>query len=285
MKRLAVLRSISSKCNSASLTPQSCSIRSSCSSSPSTTIICVKADQQIQGREVPLAHGHPWKACMYSQSPGQHRSVIAPDHVDRRLSPATSFRQIDNVVVHQRGGVDHFDHRRHADQHGVRVAQQCARKAAPGWGADACRRRNLQVLVDVGDGAGTDATDSRPISRSTFSRGLRPVPGPTFRAPLVSHQPILPNAHVEFYLVLDDRETQPSTAKVRCRGLGNDLHGRLRRAARLSACARSATTISGLVALAPVGDGRKKGRVSFNQQAIGGRDSRGLLNTRWPWET
>ena len=44
----------------------------------------------------------------------QHRGVVSPEHV-RRGPPAAGLGDVDDVVVHQRGRVDHLDHGRQAD--------------------------------------------------------------------------------------------------------------------------------------------------------------------------
>ncbi len=45
----------------------------------------------------------------------EHGRLVAPLGVDRRCMPA-DHRFVEHVVVHERGGVNHLDHRR---EHGV----------------------------------------------------------------------------------------------------------------------------------------------------------------------
>ena len=81
--------------------------------------------------------------------------------------------------MHQRGGVDHLDHRGHADQHGVRVAQHAPGKQHQD-GAQALAAAGLQVLVDVVDGF-----DGRHRFEADFALDflqVRAVPGRRFRA-------------------------------------------------------------------------------------------------------
>ncbi len=70
-------------------------------------------DQQIQHVEIALAQGH-LEGLHIQPVARQHAGMIAPDGVGRRTA-AAGFGDVDDIVVHQRGGVNHFDHGGHAN--------------------------------------------------------------------------------------------------------------------------------------------------------------------------
>ncbi len=67
-------------------------------------------------------------------------------------APAPGFGFVNDVVVHQRGGVDHFDDGGHADQAGVRLGAEEFAAEQDQDGAQALAAARLQILADVGDG-------------------------------------------------------------------------------------------------------------------------------------
>src|SRR5580704_3730324 len=90
--------------------------------------------------------------------------MIAPDGVRGR--PATArFGDIDDIVVHQRGRVDHFHNGGHANRAIANFANQLRGKQHQN-GPQALAAAILVVA------ASTLATDSRLISRSTRSRSF-----------------------------------------------------------------------------------------------------------------
>ena len=70
----------------------------------------------------------------------QHRQVVAPELVERRLA-APQGGVVDDVVVDQRRGVDELDDRGVGHLLVAVVPEQAGRRAAGGPGASACRRR------------------------------------------------------------------------------------------------------------------------------------------------
>ena len=109
-----------------------------------------EADQQVEDVEIALAQGD-LKGLHVQPVAGQHAGVIAPVGVGGRAA-AARLGDIDHVVVHQRGGVDHFDHGGHADGAvGDRCRPVCEASSTQD-GPQALAAAVLQILADGGDG-------------------------------------------------------------------------------------------------------------------------------------
>ena len=141
-------------------------MRSSCSSSPST-IIWVSADQQVQHVEIALAQRH-LEGLHVEPVARQHRSMVAPLHVGRG-PPAARARIVDHVVVHQRGGMDHLDHRAQLDGAAAVRPPTSFEASSSSAGRSRLPPLCLQILADLGDGFHR-RHGSRLISFSTRSR-------------------------------------------------------------------------------------------------------------------
>ena len=100
----------------------------------------------------------------------QHRDVAAPSRVHGRLSPAP-LRVVDDVVVHQRGGVDELHDRRVEHGQLARVAREAGRHQQHG-GPDALAAAVLDVAPDLRDEVDL-RLDVAVELRSTFSRSSR----------------------------------------------------------------------------------------------------------------
>ena len=105
-------------------------------------------DQHVQHAEIALPQRN-LKRLHVQPVAGENRSMIAPDHIDRR-PPAARLRHVDHVVVHQRRGVDHLYHRGHADQGGILFAKQFAAEQNQNRPQTFAAAR-LQILADIGD--------------------------------------------------------------------------------------------------------------------------------------
>ena len=73
-----------------------------------------EADQQVEHVEIALAQGDV-KGLHVEPIAREDAGVIAPLNVGGRTA-ATGLRDIDHIVVHESGGVNHFDYR--AQLHG-----------------------------------------------------------------------------------------------------------------------------------------------------------------------
>jgi hypothetical protein len=108
-----------------------------------------EADQQIEDMEIALAQGD-LKGLHVEPVAGQHAGVIAPLDVGRRAA-AAGLGHIDHIVVNQRGGVQHFDHRAQLNGRLCRRRPRSARTAAAAR-AQALAAALLQVPADGGNG-------------------------------------------------------------------------------------------------------------------------------------
>jgi hypothetical protein len=108
-----------------------------------------EADEQVENVEVPLLQGH-LKGLHIEPVTRQHAGVVAPLDVGGRAA-AAGLRHIDHVVMHERGGVKHFDHGAQLDG-GLSAAPREARGEQQQRGAQALAAAVLQMPADHGYG-------------------------------------------------------------------------------------------------------------------------------------
>ena len=70
---------------------------------------------------------------------GQNGDMVAPDNI-RRRSAAAGLRNVDHIIVNQRGGMDHLHHSRETTGAIGGGPDQSDCRAAAGRGGDVCRR-------------------------------------------------------------------------------------------------------------------------------------------------
>ena len=109
-----------------------------------------QADVDLQDPEVPLIESD-LESLHVKPVAGQHRGVVAPQHVGRRPSTA-DLGDIDDVVVNQRGRVDHLDYGRQADGGLAPVADELGGKQQQG-GPKTLSATLVQVAPNGCDGA------------------------------------------------------------------------------------------------------------------------------------
>ena len=109
-----------------------------------------EADEQIENAQVALFERH-LEGLHVKPVAGQHAFFVAPGGVGRGAA-AAGVGAVDDVVVDQRGGVHHLDHRAEADGALARVAEQM-RGQQQQRRPDALAAALAQVFGDLSDGA------------------------------------------------------------------------------------------------------------------------------------
>ena len=107
--RHAVLRKIRSKCSSSEISlPELFHLQQF-----ALDHLLGEFDQRVENAEVALLH-RDLEGLHVEPVAGQHALGISPVRVGRR-APAPGLGLVDDVVVHQRGGVNDLDHRAQPD--------------------------------------------------------------------------------------------------------------------------------------------------------------------------
>ena len=109
-----------------------------------------QVNERVQHTEVALLHGD-FEGLHVQPIAGQHAHGVAPLGVGGRAA-AADLGLVNDVVMHQRGGMDDLHHRTQLDGAAPRVAKQLS-------GEQQQRRTNAlaaagaQILANIGDGA------------------------------------------------------------------------------------------------------------------------------------
>ena len=114
-------------------------------------------DQSVENAEVALLH-RDLEGLHVEPVAGQHALGVAPLRVGRGAA-APGLGLVDDVVVHQRRGVNDLDHRAQADGAAPLVVEQFRRKQQQ-RGTDALAAATAQIFANLGDGF--DARDRVP---------------------------------------------------------------------------------------------------------------------------